>query len=586
MHNEGAARRRSSHAAWIAALALGALVIALVWTGPGPASASNPRPNVIVVMSDDQTLDSMRFMPQTEAALGERGATFTQFFDNYSLCCPSRSTFLTGQYAHNHGVLGNSPPLGGFDKLDSTNTLPVWLQRAGYYTGLIGKYLNGYEAHRTDDPPLVPPGYSEWQGTTKTYSYYNWEMNENGVLVPYGDDPEDYDSDVFTAKAVDFIERRAPAAQPFFLWLTYLAPHGGGPNPSPNPPADCNSTAKPAPRHAAAFDSEPLPQPPSFNEVDVSDKPAMIRSQPLMTPAQILGAQREYRCRIESLLAIDDGVTRLVDALRASGELDNTLIIYTSDNGFFAGEHRIRNGKVKLYEESIHLPLLVRGPGFEAGTKVGEMATNADLAATVLEAAGAGASRLLDGRPLQPFAAEPGRERGRELLVETSTYRAIRTRRYLYAEHFGSASAGETEMYDLFNDHYELQSLHADPGYADARAALAEGLRTLAGCAGASCRRLPQLSLKLVASRKQGRRCLSAPVKLGPQGGDAGLVRKTVLYVNGRSAGADLSRPFLRKVPYGRLRERRRSTVRMRLTLLDGRRLTRDIRLRACPARS
>ena len=244
----------------------------------------------------------------------------------------------------------------------------------------------------------------------------------------------------------------------------------------------------------------------------------MIRSQPLMTPAQIVNAQREYRCRIESLLAIDEGVTRLVDALRASGELDNTLIIYTSDNGFFAGEHRIRNGKVKLYEESIHLPLLIRGPGFAAGAKVGEMATNADLAPTVLEAAGAGASRLLDGRPLQPFAAEPGRERGRELLVETSTYRAIRTRRYLYAEHFGSASAGETEMYDLFNDPYELQSLHADPGYADARAALAERLRSLAGCAGPSCRRLPQLGLKLVASRKQGRRCLVRPGQARPPG--------------------------------------------------------------------
>ena len=324
MENGGAARRRSSHAAWIAALALGALVIALVWTGPGPASASSARPNVIVVMSDDQTLDSMRYMPQTEARLGERGTTFSQYVDNYALCCPSRSTFLTGQYAHNHGVLGNSPPLGGFDKLDSTNTLPVWLQRAGYYTGLIGKYLNGYEPHRTDDPPLVPPGYSEWQGTTRTYSFYNWEMNENGVLVPYGTAPEDYDSDVFTAKAVDFVERRAPAAQPFFLWLTYLAPHGGGPNPSPQPPADCSNTAKPAPRHAAALDSEPLPQPPSFNEVDVSDKPAMIRNQPLMTPAQIVNAQREYRCRIESLLAIDEGVARLVDALRSSGELENT----------------------------------------------------------------------------------------------------------------------------------------------------------------------------------------------------------------------------------------------------------------------
>ncbi len=581
MQNEGAARRRSSHLACLAALAFGALVIGLVWTGPGPASAADKRPNVLVVMSDDQTLDSMRFMPQTEARLGERGATFEQFFDNYSLCCPSRSTLLTGQYAHNHGVLGNQPPIGGFDKLDSTNTLPVWLQRSGYYTGLIGKYLNGYEAHRTDNPPLVPPGYSEWHGTTKTYDYYDWEMNENGTLVPYGSSEADYNSDVFTAKAVDFIDRRAPG-QPFFLWLAYLAPHGGGPNPNPQAPANCNSTAKPAPRHANAFDSEPLPIPPNFNEADVSDKPAMIRNQPLMTAAEINTARREYRCRIESLLGIDEGVARLVDALKASGELSNTLILYTSDNGFFAGEHRIRNGKVKLYEESIHLPLLIRGPGFPAGARVGEMATNADLAPTILEATGARASRLVDGRALQPFAANPGRERGRELLIETNTYRGVRTRRYLYAEHFGSASAGATEMYDLYSDPYELQSLHADPDYADARSALAKRLRSLRGCAGAGCRALPQLDLRPEASRKKGSGCLVAPVKLAPRGPDVGLLRETELFVNGEGAGADRKRPFLRKVPFGRLRERRRSTVRMRLTLLDGRRLTRDLRLRAC----
>jgi N-acetylglucosamine-6-sulfatase len=582
MQNEGAARRGSSLPVCIAALALGALTLAVAWTGPGAASASNPRPNVLVIMSDDQTLDSMRYMPLTEAALGDRGATFGQYFDNYSLCCPSRSTLLTGQYAHNHGVLSNQPPSGGFDKLDSTNTLAVWLQRSGYYTGLIGKYLNGYETHRTDIPPLVPPGYSEWHGTTKTYTYYDYEMNENGSLVPYGNSEAEYNSDVFTAKAVDFINQRAPAKQPFFLWLAYLAPHGGGPNPNPQAPSNCNDTAKPAPRHSAAFDSEPLPIPPNFNEADVSDKPATISSQPLMTAAQINTARRAYRCRIESLLAIDEGIAQLVDALKRSGELENTLIVYTSDNGFFAGEHRIRTGKVKLYEESIHLPLLIRGPGFPAGARVSEMAINADLAPTILEATGAKASRVVDGRPLQPIAENPGRERGRELLIETNSYRAIRTRRYIYAEHFGGASAGATEMYDLDSDPYELQSLHADPSYAGARAALAKRLSALKGCNGADCRALPELNLRLVASRRKGRGCLIAPVKVAPRGPDVGQVRKTELFVNGDGAGADVVRPFLRKVPFGRLRERRRSNVRMRVTLLDGRRLTRDLVVRAC----
>ncbi|MFN8161540.1 MAG: sulfatase-like hydrolase/transferase [Solirubrobacterales bacterium] len=270
-------------------------------------------------MSDDQTLDSMRFMPRTLAALGDRGTTFAHYYDNYSLCCPSRATLLTGRYAHNHGVWSNAPPSGGFDKLDSTRTLPVWLQRAGYYTGFIGKYLNGYDAHRTDLPPLVPPGYDDWQGTTITGTYYDYEFNEQGVLVPYGHSAAEYQSDVFTSKAVDFIERRAPAARPFFLWVSYFAPHSGGPDPNPHPPYDCAGSAKPAPRDAGAFDTEPLPRPPDFNEADVSDKPAAIRDLPPLDQGQIDDITRTYRCRIESLLALDRGVARVVAALRRSG---------------------------------------------------------------------------------------------------------------------------------------------------------------------------------------------------------------------------------------------------------------------------
>ena len=214
---------------------------------------------------------------------------------------------------HNHGVLGNTPPNGGFGRfqaLHGDNNLAVWLQDAGYYTALIGKYLNGY----SNNPP-VPPGWSEWHAAAPdTQEVYDYTLNENGTLVHYGQNPADFKQDVLTRKAVGFVNRRAPKAQPFFLWLTYTAPHGGGPNPNPNPPFNCGGTAKPAPRHAHAFDSEPLPKPPNFNEADVSDKPAEIRNLPRLSaesdrghPAQVplragvaplgrRGRQEDRRC--------------------------------------------------------------------------------------------------------------------------------------------------------------------------------------------------------------------------------------------------------------------------------------------------
>src|SRR4051795_1963684 len=307
---------------------------------PGQAPAAATAPNVVVIESDDQTVESMRIMNRVNSLIGAQGATFQNSFVNYSLCCPSRATFLTGQYEHNHGVTGNNGPTGGFQQFESLhgdNNLAVWLQNAGYYTALIGKYLNGYAKSSG-----VPPGWSEWHAVIQASSLvYNYTMNDNGTFTQYGQSPAAFLQDVLTSKAVDFINRRAPPPQPFFLWLTYTAPHESGPNPNPNPPYDCDYAAKPAPRNAHAFDSEPLPQPPNFNEADVSDKPAAIRSQPVMNSTQIANTQRHYRCALESLLSVDLGVQKVVNALAASGELANTLLVFTSDNGFLNGEHRL-----------------------------------------------------------------------------------------------------------------------------------------------------------------------------------------------------------------------------------------------------
>jgi N-acetylglucosamine-6-sulfatase len=337
------------------------------------------RPNVLVIMTDDQTVESLRVMGNVKALLADQGTSFDSSFATFSLCCPSRATFLTGQYAHNHGVMGNAPPAGGYARLDGSNTLPVWLQRAGYHTVHIGKYLNGYPGpNRTH----VPPGWTEWYGSIdpSTYRFYNYTLNENGRLVTYGRDPASYQADVYSRKAVDAVRRLAPAAAPFFVSVAFLAPHSGGP-PEPDDPRGIG-TPVPAPRHRNRYAAEPLPQTPAFNEADVSDKPAGIRNRPALTGPQITSVTESYRQRLESLLAVDDAVAALVAALRETGELERTLIVFTSDNGFFHGEHRVPYGKVMVYEPSIRVPLIMRGPGgFTGGRMIDNIITNTLLPA-------------------------------------------------------------------------------------------------------------------------------------------------------------------------------------------------------------
>jgi arylsulfatase A-like enzyme len=396
-------------------------------------------------------------------------------------------------------VLGNTPPKGGFSRfydLHADNNLAVWLHDAGYYTALIGKLMNLYAS----DPP-VPPGWSEWHAAAPpsfpteedTMRAYDYTLDENGTSIHYGRNPADFKQDVLTRKAVGLVNRRAPAVKPFFLWLTYTAPHTGGPSPNPNPPFDCDSAAKPAPRHAHAFDSEPLPKPPNFNEADVSDKPASIRNLPRLTPSEVATTQRRYRCALESLLSVDEGVKKVVGALQANGELGNTLLIFTSDNGFFYGEHRVPAQKQRLYEESIRVPLLIRGPGVPPGVKVTDPVINADLAPTIVAVANANPGLVMDGRSLIPLAQHPGTAAGRELLIENPAFRdqpaftAIRTSSYLYAEH----GSGERELYDLDKDPFELRNRHGSPAYGAIEAQLAQRLLELRDCSGTDCRTPP-----------------------------------------------------------------------------------------------
>jgi arylsulfatase A-like enzyme len=472
-----------------AALCVAFVAVVAGWPGAGAVPAQAPAQeqlNVVVLMTDDQSLQTMRALPRTRALIGGQGATFTRSFVNYSRCCPSRATFLTGQYMHNHGVFTNDPPFGGYQRLDTSSYLPGWLQEAGYRTVHIGKFLNGYGRRL---PEEVPPGWSEWYATVDptSYRYWGYRMNENSDLRIYGRARDaNYSSDQYSARAVETIERLAPDAEPFFLSVAFLAPHTG----SPFEPGDPGVIGTPAiaPRHRGTFGTARLPRPPGFNERDVSDKPWSIRHRPRFGPRLTRAITALYRQQLASLLAVDEGIVSIVDALRDSGELDRTLILFTSDNGYFAGQHRVAFGKNLHYEPSTRVPLMLRGPGVQGGQRLRQLVTNADLAPTVLEAAGLAPRPRVDGRSLLPLARDPGLDWDRDLLIQSARGKrinmtALRSRRYMYVEY----DNGEQELYDTRLDPYQLHSRHAAPGYARLRARLARRLRSLRSCSGRTC---------------------------------------------------------------------------------------------------
>jgi N-acetylglucosamine-6-sulfatase len=554
---------------WIvlAALASGLIAVAtLSGSAAGESKSSSAvRPNVLVLMTDDQTVESMRVMPNVKTLIADQGVTFDNSFVSYSLCCPSRSTFLTGQYAHNHGVWGNTAPNGGYYKLDSTNTLPVWLQRAGYQTIHLGKYLNQYG---TRNPREIPPGWGQWYGTPdpSTYRYLNYQINENGNLVQFGNAAADYKTDVESRLAVDLISRQAADPRPFFMWVAFLAPHSGNPRDADDPSG--LATPSPAARHKNRFANEPLPTPPSLNEADMSDKPAAMRNRPLLTPARLAAIRESYQQRLESLLAVDEAVAQIVNELTRVGKLDNTYIIFTSDNGFFHGEHRVSAGKVLLYEPSIRVPLLIRGPGIPAGRHRSQFVANIDLAPTIVQATGAQPGRVMDGRSLIPFAKDKLLQSGRDILLETPTYAGVRSPNWLYAEHV----TGEKELYNLARDRYELNSLQTNPDYDRMEANLAMRLARLRQCKGAVCRRGVQLSLGTRLQRN-GRGCRASRVFARVGGPSTRRIANTAFYLDGHLLKRDRRAPFTVFVPK-RFAKPDGSLLEALTTLSDSRRQT------------
>ncbi|HEU4392171.1 MAG TPA: sulfatase [Solirubrobacterales bacterium] len=571
----------------LAAACVLALLVALAGAGQAagaaPASASKQRnallpagqrPNFVVIQTDDQTLDQLyatytppggapiQAMPNTLASIAAKGVTFNRYYVSYPLCCPSRVSLLTGRYAHNHNVRGNVPPNGGSTgfgfRQASSHNVATWLQAAGYRTIHIGKFLNGYGDEPYDDGKYVPPGWNAWHSVLKAdtnHYFYGYTLNNNGVLEgPIGDPgswdtreygerddfgcpfaplegrPCLYATDVFTRIASEEMFG-TPAGQPFYVQLDYTAPHGDFRRPA---------GPEPATRHYDSFLGAPYPHGASqgFNEGNVNDKPRFIREASYLSPTETHTYRVYYQKALESLRAVDDGVQQIVNALGAMGQLRNTYIIFTSDNGFFYGEHRLTGGKFLAYEPSTHLPLLIRGPGIKPGTATGELAGNIDLAPTILELAHAAPDKSIDGRSLVPYMIDPSLRTRRPLLFESfvetadveqqggqplgtpragtsgagrgdgastsivappKDYLGIRLGPYKYIEW----PSGEKELYDVNKDPYELNNEIRDGNFAPIRAFLHSQLVRLEACVGRGCQEVaPRFPLTREEQRK------------------------------------------------------------------------------------
>lgn len=486
--------------AFVIPLALAAGIVVVVSRGgngdpgvPADGGSATSNTNFLVIMTDDQTLESMRVMENTNRLLAAEGTTFSNYYVSFPNCCPSRAAFLTGQYAHNNGVTDNVPPDGGFQKLKGDETLPVWLQRSGYYTASIGKYLNGWG----QDGIQPPPGWTHWFGLIDptTYHYFNYSVSNDGRRQDYGSQASDYQTDVLGAEVQRTITEAGSSGKPWFVQFTPLASHAqySEQKNGSSLGVDESTIPIPAARHKGRFANEAMPRSPSYNQADVAGLPAIFSVLPPLTPEQEDLLVQLYRAELETLLAVDEWVGRLVQTLRDTGQLDRTVIVFTSDNGVYHGEHRLPFGKVFLFEPATHMPLLIAGGGFPKGKVVDSMAVNVDLAPTVLALAGATPGVTLDGQDLASMARDPSTSTGRVILLESWLNRgkeaprietkAVHGQRYVLLRD----NLGWNGLYDLLEDRAQVDNRWDDPGLAEVRADLSAKLERLQSCAGQSC---------------------------------------------------------------------------------------------------
>ncbi|MFT3864616.1 MAG: sulfatase [Solirubrobacterales bacterium] len=553
-------------------------------------ASAKQKPSFVVIQTDDETMEELYkaarlpdgreefAMPNTLSLLGEKGETFTRYYTPYSLCTPSRVSLLTGRYAHNNHVQGNVSPNGGWtgfqSRLAYSHNLATWLQGAGYRTIHIGKALNGYGDAPYSPGTEVPPGWSSWHSILNSdtdHYFYGYLMNNNGTVEgPYGNsgtwEPREYteiddagcpyaplngkpcyyETDKFNQLAAEELAATSPE-QPFYMQVDYTAPHGDFRKPA---------GPQPATRDIGRFAGAPLPdgRAEGFNEGNVNDKPRFIREAPYLSATETHTYRVYYQNVLASLISVDEGVKEIVDELGALHRLRNTYILFTSDNGFFFGQHRLVGGKFLAYEPSTHLPFIIRGPGIKPDTSTGQLASTIDIAPTILELAEVEADKSLDGISLVPYLKDPSLRTRVPVLFESfvetndveqdgqastgettasarstgklgikGTARAATSSRSKSAKNPAAHASevappknyygirlgpykyiewpdGEKELYDINKDPYELNNIVRNPNFFPVRAFLHKELERLEQCSGRTCR---EASTKIPLTRQQ-----------------------------------------------------------------------------------
>lgn len=381
--------------------------------------------NIVLIVVDDMRFDLLDYMPRTQRIIGGDGTEFVNAYVTTPSCCPSRASILTGEYASSHGVINNHSAA----LFDAFQALPVWLDDAGYQTGFYGKYLNSY------DGSFVPPGWDDWHALETRWmrkygGYFDFRLNNNGAHRFYD---KGYSTDVLRNQAVQFIGGQTGDA-PFFVAFFPRAPHG---------------PSQPAARHADLPVRLPR-KPPSYNEANISDKPAWIRQSALWSAAAQAQADAVFRDEVRTLRAVDEAIKAMYDAAAALGKQDDTVFIFTSDNGKLWGEHR-RIGKFVPYEEAIRVPLLVSDTSI--GTRSLNLALNIDIAPTILDfaelpiPASVQGESLRDGSDRDHFFIE-------QFEIGLHNFTGVHGKTYVYIRY----ANGVKEFYNLTIDPFQLHN--------------------------------------------------------------------------------------------------------------------------------
>jgi arylsulfatase A-like enzyme len=432
------------------------------------------RPNIVFVMTDDMREDDLRWMPRTRELLADRGIDFTDAISPHPLCCPARAQLVTGQYAQNNGVQHNAGPFGGFQALDPSREISSWFKQGGYRTGFVGKFLNGYTAQ-----DVRPSGWDHWDALSAgVYDYFDFTFDNDSDPETYRDS---YVTDVIAERTNETVREFARDDDPFLVYSWHLAPHyrindRGIPVPPPASPRDKGRFDDAVP---PSFDAA------SFNERNILDQPRPFRTRRI---ADLGFVATEHRARLRALQAVDRAVESLVETLRSVGELNDTVIVFSSDNGYSLGEHRFV-GKNVLTNETLQVPLLIRGPGIDPGTSSDLPVTLVDVPATFTSLAALQPDWLLDGLSFAPTLHGQDQPFRDTTLVQTGddegdgwAYRGVRTSRYLYG-----INGSDGFLYDNLRDPHQLVNRFEDPGYVAIRVLLEQRRLHLLGCRGQTC---------------------------------------------------------------------------------------------------